>query len=69
MDLITINLKLKVVYKDTQKTEILPLPRNENIFELLGKKCNELYIVDKNGKARLAEAFITAVNANDKELV
>ena len=69
MDSITIKFRLKIENEKTGEKKILPLPHNDNIFEVLGHKYNDLYIVDKNGEATLVVAFITVVDANDKELV
>ena len=47
-----IKFMLKVANEDTGQTKILPLPHNDNIFELLGNRCNDLYIVEKKAKLR-----------------
>ena len=69
MDSIKIKFMLNVYNLDTKKTTIEPLPRNEDIFELLGKELNPIFIVNKKGHAFPAIAFITVVNANGAELV
>lgn len=65
----SIRFMLNVTNVKTKRTKIIPLPRNENIFELLGEKFNEILIVNKKGKAKPAIAFITVVDANGIELV
>ena len=60
---------LNVTNVKTKRTKIIPLPRNENIFELFGGEINEILIVNKKGKAKPAMAFITVVDTNGTELV
>ena len=70
MDLIKIRFMLNVCYKKSSKTRILPLPKNDNIFELFPNKEPEpILIVNSKGKAKEAMAFITVVNNHGFELV
>ena len=69
MSPIKIRFKLNVTNLRTKRTKIIPLPRNKNIFELLGGEMNEILIVNKKGKVKPAIAFITVVDVNGAELV
>ena len=68
MDSIAIQFMLHVMSTETLEKKIMPLPRNENIFELLEGKYNLIYIVDNSGQASPAIASITVVDKNGTEL-
>ena len=68
MTAIILRFKLNVTFVDSWETEILDLPTNENIFQCL-PETDFLYIVDSNGYARAAVAFITVVDQDGNELV
>ena len=69
MDSVKIKFKLNVFIKKSSKTRILPLPKNDNIFQLFPNKFEPLLIVNKKGKATESVAFITVVDENGDELV
>ena len=65
MDLI-VEFKLDVTFVETGETQIINLPTNEDIFQLFNPNCPEIiYIVDCNGSAQPALAFITVVDQNN----
>ena len=64
-----IEFKLKLTDLETLETKIVPLPDQENIFEIFCGEYQIIYVVDKDGKARPAMAHITVVDNFDIELV
>ena len=70
MDFINIEYKLKVTFLQTGEALIVPLPTNKDIFEMFDKNTTEVvHIVDMNGEAQEALAYITVVNNDGVELV
>ena len=68
MDRIIISFKLNVTYVATLEAHIIDLPRNVDIFQILGQT-EVIYIVDNRGNAEPFIAFITVVDQNNNELV
>ena len=65
---IVLRFKLNVTFVESWETQVLDLPSNSDIFQLL-PDMDIIYIVDAYGNAEAAVAFITVVNRDGNELV
>lgn len=69
MDSIRIRFMLNILIVETLETRILPLPQNNDIFQLFPRRLEPMFVVDSNGRAMAAVGFITVVNENGIEIV
>ena len=69
MSSITVKFKLHVTFNKTFEKKLIDLPSNENIFQIFNSGEELIYIVDNNGNAEPAMAFITLVNENNVQVV